>query len=455
MPLAKRKARALKMVEQLEERCLFAAALPSDLALPIDGTMAFGDVNGDGKLDMVQATFGTDFRTGVFGWGVDLYLNRGAGLPAASSAPGQLRLAQHLTAIPMTGAGLVFGNPTAVVGDVNGDGKNDIVVYVIENGGITTVPHGGILLGDGKGGFRPGGTFDLAGMTSSDANWGLSLADFNGDKRPDLFVYTYTAAPPYTLATAAANVTVTSTVGVAINNGAGSFRNIATANNPLIAAIPAAAAGSYTGKNSYFRVLGAGDINGDGKAEIISQLDTDTVGLATIAGVSPLTFSGTKTIVLPGAQVATGSQIVQPTTASTPLGNVLSPPPVTPAPTPIFGSLPKPGAATTPLPTAKPAFAFLTDANRDGLADIAVLRGSTVYVGINRSPQVALSQRPALGWKQFTVAVPMNPLGITGNTTMMMFVGDLDGKGTQTMCFLVPGIIDQYAILGTQPLPPA
>jgi hypothetical protein len=123
--------------------------------------------------------------------------------------------------------------------------------------------------------------------------------------------------------------------------------------------------------------------------------------------------------------------------------------------TPIFGSLPTPGAAATPLPAAKPAFAYLTDLNRDGLADIAVLRGSIVYAGVNRSLQVALSQRPALGWKQFTVAVPMNPLGPSGNTTMMMFVGDLNGKGIQSMCFLVPGLIDMYAILGVQPLPTA
>ncbi|MFI5378536.1 MAG: FG-GAP repeat domain-containing protein [Tepidisphaerales bacterium] len=467
MPLARRTRRS-NAVEQLEERCLFAVTLPSDppnYVLPTDGTFAFGDINGDGQLDLVQATQGTDSRTGIAGWGVDLYINRGAGQPAALTVPGQLRQGPHITAIPNIGGTAVAGRACAVIGDVNGDGINDIVVYVISQGVATRTPHGGILLGDGKGGFKPGGTFDLTGMVSTETNWGMSLADFNGDKRNDLFVYTYTATPPYNITSQ--TVTLRSTVGIALNNGAGSFRDIAYRANPLAPVLPPAplpAGSPAQGKYSYFRVLGAGDLNGDGKAEIVCQLDTDTVNFTTPTSFNPLAFGANQTIVLPGAQAATGAQSVSPTTSQTPLGNVLSPPPPVPSPLPVFGNLPKPNAVATPQPAAKPAFAFLTDVNHDGLADIAVLRGSTIYVGVNRSLQAPLSQRPAIAWKQLAVAVPVNPLGPAGNTTMSMFVGDLNGTGMQTLCFLLippfpPPFLatlpDPGAILGVQSLPPA
>ncbi len=441
------------IVERLEDRRLLAAALPSDNALAFDGTYAFGDLNGDGKLDMVQVVTGTDYRTGITGWGVDLYFNRASGQAPATTVPRELRQSQHVNAIP---GARINGNACAVIGDINGDRKNDIVVYVIPNAGNQRLPHGGVLLGDGKGGFKSGGTFDLQGFVSFDGNWGLTLADFNGDKRPDLMAYTYTAAPPYNIASRV--VTLSSTIGIALNNGAGKFRDMVSMNNPLVPALPLPplpAGAEPQGKYSYFRVLGAGDLDGNGRAEIVCQIDTDTIAMSSPTTFSPLAFSAAKTITLPGAQAATAATATTTSSSLSPLGNVLQPPGSTQPSIPVFGSLPQTTGLNVARPAAKPAFAFLTDVNRDGFTDIAVLRGSAAYIGVNRSLQTSASKRPAFGWRQFSVPVPLNPLGPAGNTTMTMFVADLDGKGKQTMCFLVAGSLDLYALLGTQSLPAA
>jgi hypothetical protein len=67
------------------------------------------------------------------------------------------------------------------VGDVNGDGKPDLVFVNSNypNDGVV-----GVLFGNGDGTFRSGGTYDAGGVGS----WRIAMADINGDGKPDLLV---------------------------------------------------------------------------------------------------------------------------------------------------------------------------------------------------------------------------------------------------------------------------
>jgi hypothetical protein len=185
---------------------------------PYPGTL--GDLNGDGHLDIIATT--TDHSKDGEAVSRELTTLIGDGR-------GGFRRSQ----IPLR-----TDHPWFVaVSDVNGDQKPDLVATHSERSELT------VLLSDGKGGFTEvnGSPFDLG-----NAAWYLAIADVNGDGKADV-------------------VAAGEGVRVMLGDGKGGFRT---------------APGSpyATGKGAW--QLAVGDVNGDGKPDVVtSNLESNSVSV--------------------------------------------------------------------------------------------------------------------------------------------------------------------------------
>jgi hypothetical protein len=190
-------------------------------------SVAIGDFNGDGKLDLA---FGVQNALNVL-------LGNGDGTfqPAVTSA---LNVGATST-----------GTVSLAVGDFNGDGVADLAVV------INNVHAVGILLvalGNGDGTFQPGVGYNLG---SSPLSIAVAVGDFNGDGRADLAVLNSS----------------TSNVSVLLGNGDGTFR----------------ASVNYAANGPTW--LAVGDFNGDGKADL-AIANTGINSVSILAGVGDGTF---------------------------------------------------------------------------------------------------------------------------------------------------------------------
>ena len=124
--------------------------------------LAVADLNGDGNLDIVTANYGSSTTNGANS--VTVCLGDGAGGFSSTST--------------LTASTLSASNPNGVaIADVNGDGKPDIVVSLLQNGFS-------ILAGNGNGTFQPPNTQGIPAPATNP--YAVAVADLNGDGKADL-----------------------------------------------------------------------------------------------------------------------------------------------------------------------------------------------------------------------------------------------------------------------------
>jgi prepilin-type N-terminal cleavage/methylation domain-containing protein len=232
-------------------------------------TVATGDINGDGKADIIIGAYNANGANGyvyvVFGKAgsraANTVLNTGAG-----------NLIDGTQGFRLDGvlAGFRVGGSLAA-GDINGDGLPDLVVgtsnvrsspgytYVVFGkssgwGATTQLNTGAGNLIDGTKGFR------LDGVTANDyAGSALAVGDVNGDNKSDLIIGAYNAnsAGGYVYVVfGKAGSWAASTV---LNTGAGN----------IIDGTQGARIDSESTSDGAGLSVAAGDVNADGKADLI------------------------------------------------------------------------------------------------------------------------------------------------------------------------------------------
>jgi hypothetical protein len=248
----------------------FQAARPVPVTLGAGSYVSLGDFNNDGKLDVAVIGFGISIllgngdgtfkASGIFGPGS---LNADAGPIAVADLNGDGNLDLVVAASNVDGTGpfntkgnvsVLLGNgngtfkpnvdytigaaaASIAIGDLNGDGKPDLIVSDLATGATLTRGVVAVLLGYGDGTFQKAVRYQVASTGAA----AVVVGDFNGDGNLDVV----TSSP--------ADQTITAMLGV----GDGTLRTPIT----------------YAAGNSPY-AMAAGDLNGDGMPDLVMVDDT-------------------------------------------------------------------------------------------------------------------------------------------------------------------------------------
>lgn len=280
--------------------------------------VALGDVNADGRPDIVTA----NSRTHTAG----VLLGQAGGTFGPVTAYS-------------TGA---FGSPFGVaLGDVNRDGRLDIVAA---NYSTSTV---GVLLGQASGTFATVASYPTG---ASSGPFRLALGDVNADGRPDIITANFTS----------------SSVGVLLGQAGGTFAAVVLYPNGMI---------SHPGS------VALGDVNGDGRPDIVTaDYFANTVGIlagqaggtfAAVVSYSTGATSGPYTVTIGDVNGDGQPDIVTANSVSNTVGVLLGQ--AGPfAPVVTYST----GAGSAPISVA------LADVNSDGRPDIVTTNIGTNTVGV-------------------------------------------------------------------------
>jgi hypothetical protein len=178
-----------------------------------------GDFNGDGRADMAAIYAGSS------GLAVQVAISTGGGV--LQTAIGNVSL-----------TGSVLSGYTPITGDFNGDGKSDVAAVYIGVSGMTAQ----VALGSGNGTFLPAVSNGLF-STSLLSGYTLQPGDFNGDGKLDL-VAVYIGDSGLSMV-------------FGLGKGDGMFDT-------------AQATGGLSGSSLSSYVANVGDINGDGKPDVMA-----------------------------------------------------------------------------------------------------------------------------------------------------------------------------------------
>lgn len=417
-------------LHQAEAQLSFAAAANYNVGSSPESVIA-ADVNGDGKPDLICANNGDNTLTvltndGTGGFATSGTYSVGSGpdsVKAFTNVDGSVDLVcanfndSTLTVLTNNGTGIFATSGTYPVGshpgslttiDVNGDGRVALVCANLYTNTLT------ILTNDGSGNFALSSTLVVGSQPYS-----VITADVNGDGKPDLICLPGWPSVQITVLT---------------NNGTGGFK----------------LAANSTGTDGAMSITAA-DVNGDGKVDLVAaNYDYNTLTVFTNNGQCNFTFASTLRI--PDSQNGTswaysvaagdvnGDGKVDLISVN-PNGSLLT----------IFtndgsGNF---SIALTPAMTGNPESVVAADVNGDGQTDLicANTGANTISVLLNTSNQPHAARATPIMVNGFVVAASIVDAGYAYTNPPTVYIVGGGGSGAQATTTISNGNVTAINII--------